>query len=413
MGLFKKKEERKLREYLTQQFKLINGYNASFSTYSGGMYEMELIRSAVESIATQCSKLNPVVVAGKKYKNIEKMLQFSPNKIMTTQQFISKLITILKVENNAFIVPIYPNQLSNEIVGLYPVKTSGSRIVTNEGIDYLVYQIDNKEYAIEYERVGHLRNHYYNKEYWGSSNDAMKPTLDLIHTQNQGIMEGIKQSANIRFLAKLNNVLTPTDMELEKKRFVSNNLTSANNGGVLLFDSKYGDVKTIDSKPYIVDDKQAELIRKNVFNYFHISEEIIQSKASEDEWNSFYESCIEPISIQLGQVLTKMFFTPEEIKRGYHIILESSKLQFASNNTKLSVSQQLFDRGILSTNQVMDIWNLPHVEDGDKRYIRKEYTEVTNLDKEETNVEDPKAEEPIVEEPKEKMPEEGDENNGE
>ena len=62
MGLFKKKEERKLREYLTQQFKLINGYNASFSTYSGGMYEMELIRSAVESIATQCSKLNPVVV---------------------------------------------------------------------------------------------------------------------------------------------------------------------------------------------------------------------------------------------------------------------------------------------------------------------------------------------------------------
>lgn len=417
MGLFKKKEERSIREYLTQQFKLINGYNASFSTYSGGMYEMELIRSAVESIATQCSKLNPVVVAGKKYKNIEKMLQFSPNKIMTTQQFISKLITILKVENNAFIIPIYPNQLSNEIVGLYPVKTSGSKLVTYKGQDYLVYQIDNKEYAIEYERVGHLRNHYYNKEYWGSSNDAMKPTLDLIHTQNQGIMEGIKQSANIRFLAKLNNVLTPTDMELEKKRFVENNLSSSNNGGVLLFDSKYGEVKTIDSKPYIVDDRQAELIRKNVFNYFHISEEIIQSKASEDEWNSFYESCIEPIAIQLGQVLTKMFFTPEEIKRGYHIILESSKLQFASNNTKLSVSQQLFDRGILSTNQVMDIWNLPHVEDGDKRYIRKEYTEITNLDKEEPKVENPKAEEqqveePKVEEPKEKMPEEGDENNG-
>lgn len=413
MGLFKKKEERKLREYLTQQFKLINGYNASFSTFYGGMYEMELIRSAVESIATQCSKLNPVVV-GKKYKNIERMLQFAPNKIMTTQQFISKLITILKVENNAFIIPIYPNQLSNEIVGLYPVRTSGSRIVDYKGEDYLIYQIDGKEYAIEYARVGHLRNHYYEKEYWGSNNDAMKPTLDLIHTQNQGIVEGIKQSANIRFLAKLNNVLTPSDMELEKKRFINNNLTSSNNGGVLLFDSKYGDVRTIDSKPYIVDDKQAELIRKNVFNYFHISEAIIQSKASEDEWNSFYESCIEPIAIQLGQVLTKMFFTPEEVKRGYHIVLESSKLQFASNNTKLSVSQQLFDRGILSTNQVMDIWNLPHVEDGDKRYIRKEYTEVTNLDKEEPKVEEnPKVEDPKVDEQNEEIPKEGDENNGE
>lgn len=412
MGFFKKKEERKIREYITQQFKLINGYNASFSTFSGGMYEMELIRSAIESIATQCSKLNPVVV-GKKYKNIEKMLQTNPNRIMTTQQFLAKLITILKVENNAFIIPIYPNQISNEIVGLYPVKTSGSRIVDYKGKDYLVYKIDNKEYAIEYEKVGHLRNHYYDKEYWGSSNDAMKPTLDLIHTQNQGIVEGIKQAANIRFLAKLNNVLTPTDMELEKKRLVDNNLSSSNNGGVLLFDSKYNDIKTIDSKPYIVDDKQAELIRKNVFNYFHTSEEIIQSKASEDEWNSFYESCIEPIAIQLGQVLTKMFFSPEEIKRGYHIVLESSKLQFASNNTKLSVSQQLFDRGILTVNQVMDIWNLPHVEDGDKRYIRKEYTEVSNLDKEQPKGEVPKSEEPKSEEPQVEKPKEGDENNGE
>ncbi len=411
MGLFKRKEKRKLREYLTQQFKLINGYSASFSTYSGGMYEMELIRSAVESIATQCSKLNPVVVGGKKYKKLENMLQFNPNRIMTTQQFLAKLVTILKVENNAFIIPIYPNQLSNEIVGLYPVSATGSRIVPYQDQDYLIYKIDNVEYAIEYERVGHLRTHYYDKQYWGSSNEAMNPTLNLIHTQNQGIIEGIKQSATIRFLAKLNNVLTPTDLVKEKQRFVDDNLSSSNNGGVLLFDSKYSDVKTVDSKPYIVDDKQAELIRKNVFNYFHTSEGIIQNKANEEEWNSFYEGCIEPIAIQLGQVLTKMFFTNDEIKRGYHITLESSKLQFASNNTKLQVSQQLFDRGILSINQVMDVWNLPHVEDGDKRYIRKEYTEVANLDKKtiEQQNEQPQ-EEPNINNSKEKVQEEGEEN---
>ena len=51
-----------------------------------------------------------------------------------------------------------------------------------------------------------------------------------------------------------------------------------------------------------------------------------------------------------------------------------------SNADKLQVSSQMFDRGILSTNDVMDIWQLPHVPDGDKRYIRKEYTEVSQLD---------------------------------
>ena len=62
------------------------------------------------------------------------------------------------------------------------------------------------------------------------------------------------------------------------------------------------------------------------------------------------------------------------------IFWSANRLQYMTNSDKLLVSQGLFDRGILSTNGVMDIWHLPHVEDGDKRYIRKEYTEVSQLD---------------------------------
>lgn len=380
MGIFQiKKEKRKAQKLLTEQFRLLNGYNSSFTTFAGGLYEMELIRASIESIATQCSKLNPVISGTKKYQELEKMLQYLPNYLMTTQQFLSRLITILKCENNAFIIPIYEDYTCEKIIGLYPVCASHSNIITDNGIEYLIYYIGENKYVIEYERVGHLRNHYYSREYYGESNNAIRPTLELIHTQNEGIIEGIKKSANIRFLAKLTNVLLDADLKKEKKRLEKENLSSENNGGVLIFDNKYSEIKEINSTPFIVDEKQAELIRKNVFNYFHISEEIIQNKASEDQWNSFYEGCIEPIAVQLGQVLTKMLFTNQEIKRGIAVIMESNKLQFASNKTKLEVSYQMFDRGILSINQIMDIWNLPHVEDGDKRYIRKEYTEVSNL----------------------------------
>lgn len=380
MGIFQiKKEKRKAQKLLTEQFRLLNGYNSSFTTFAGGLYEMELIRASIESIATQCSKLNPVISGTKKYQELEKMLQYLPNYLMTTQQFLSRLITILKCENNAFIIPIYEDYTCEKIIGLYPVCASHSNIITDNGIEYLIYYIGENKYVIEYERVGHLRNHYYSREYYGESNNAIRPTLKLIHTQNEGIIEGIKKSANIRFLAKLTNVLLDADLKKEKKRLEEENLSSENNGGVLIFDNKYSEIKEINSTPFIVDEKQAELIRKNVFNYFHISEEIIQNKASEDQWNSFYEGCIEPIAVQLGQVLTKMLFTNQEIKRGIAVIMESNKLQFASNKTKLEVSSQMFDRGILSINQIMDIWNLPHVEDGDKRYIRKEYTEVSNL----------------------------------
>ena len=62
------------------------------------------------------------------------------------------------------------------------------------------------------------------------------------------------------------------------------------------------------------------------------------------------------------------------------ITFSANRLQYASNATKLQVSTQLFDRALINRNTVMDIWNMPHVEDGDKYYIRKEYTEVTKLD---------------------------------
>ena len=79
--------------------------------------------------------------------------------------------------------------------------------------------------------------------------------------------------------------------------------------------------------------------------------------------------------------MSNMTFTPRELARGNAITFSANRLQYASNNTKLQVSTQLFDRGLLNRNGVMDIWNMAHVEDGDKYYIRKEYTEVSKLDK--------------------------------
>ena len=50
-------------------------------------------------------------------------------------------------------------------------------------------------------------------------------------------------------MAKLANIFKSDDIEAERKRFVETNLMADNNGGVLIFDNKYADVKQIVSKP--------------------------------------------------------------------------------------------------------------------------------------------------------------------
>ena len=386
MGIFdrlrKDREERKNITRLTNTFKMLTGYNPIFTSYDGGLYEMGLTRTCIDKIATQCSKLHPVINGNKNYKKYNILLQNKPNRLMTTQQFLYRLITIYLIENNAYIIPIFENPINFNIIGFYPVRAHGSRIINLDGIDYLVYKIQNEEYVIEYEYVGSLKRHYYKKEYVGENNSALKSTMDLINTQEQGIKEGIKSGAMIRFLARLGVVQNDESIRKEQKRLKDEQLSMENNGGILIFDSKYSDIQKVDSKPFIIDKEQMDLIKNNVFDYFHMSENILQNTASEDQWNLFYEDVIEPIAIQISQVLTNMIIKQSDIEKGLNVVLESNKLQFISNNTKLNVSQQLFDRGILSTNQVMDIWNLPHVPDEeDKRYIRKEYTEVNNLDK--------------------------------
>jgi hypothetical protein len=48
-----------------------------------------------------------------------------------------------------------------------------------------------------------------------------------------------------------------------------------------------------------------------------------------------------------------------------------------STADKLNVSSQMADRGILSINEIRDIWNLPPLENGDVRIIRGEYYKAT------------------------------------
>ena len=122
------------------------------------------------------------------------------------------------------------------------------------------------------------------------------------------------------------------------------------------------------------------IIQTRVLNYFGANEDVLQNKTVGDAWSAYYEGKIEPFAIQLSQAMTCMAYSQNELTRGHAIVWSANRLQYMTNTDKLQVSSQMFDRGVLSLNGIMDIWNLPHVPDGDKRYIRKEYTEVSQLD---------------------------------
>ena len=378
--IFRPGEAKKSDEALNHArtlFQTLTAYQPVFTSWGGAIYESEVVRAAIDARARHISKLR-VETVGTANPSLQSKLKQGPSQFQTWSQFLYRCSTILDVTNNCFIVPIFDERMI--ITGVYPVLPSMCTLVEYDGEIWIRYQFSNGLVgAVEFRKCAILTKHQYRDDFFGSSNAPLHETMQLIHIQNQGIEEAVKNTSTFRFMAQLSNFAKPEDLAEERKRFTAKNLsTESESGGFLLFPNTYKDIRQVDVKPYTVDADQMEQIRTNVYNYFGVNEDVLQNKAYGDAWSAFYEGAVEPFAIQFSEAMTKALFSERERAQGSEIIATSNRLQYMSNADKLNVSSQLLDRGIFSINDVRDIWNLPHVEGGDERIIRGEYYSATD-----------------------------------
>ena len=381
MGLFDKifgNRPKEPKDTYQETFKMLDGYTPRFTSFGGSIYESDLIRSAINTRATHMSKLK-VETYGAARPALQNKLKNNPNEFQTWSQFQYRLSTLLDVHNTAFITPVFDQY--GEPSGIYTPLPTKSEIVEYEGVPYLRYEFSRGKYAaVELEYCGIMTKYQYKSDFFGESNDALKQTMELIHIQNQGIEEGVKASATVRFIASLSNFAKPEDIAKEQRRYATENL-SKGNGGVLLFPNTYQNVKQVDSKPWVADAEQRKAIEANVFRYYGVNEDILQGHFTSDVWAAFYESAIEPFAIQEAEVLKKMFFTLREQSQGNGVSVTANRLQYLSNADKLNVSAQMADRGLMTRNEIREIWQLPPLPEpiGSQLPIRGEYYNVNEV----------------------------------
>lgn len=344
-------------------FKMLDGYSPTFTSFRGGVYESELIRSAIHARATNISKLK-VELAGSAKPALQNKLKHGPNEFHTWSQFLYRLSTILDVHNTAFVVPVYDD--FGEISGIYTPLPSRCEIVQYAGIPYLRYEFSyGEKCAIELNWCGILTKYQYRHDFFGETNEALKPTMELINIQDQGIKEGVKSAATYRFMAKLTNFAKAEDLKKERQRFTEENFSKdAKGGGLLLFPNTYNDIKQVDVKPWVIDADQMKVIKDNVFNYFGVNEDILQNKAFGDSWSAFYEGAIEPFAIQFSEVMTRMLFTFREQSQGNAVMATANRLQYLSNADKVSVTSTWADHGLAMVDEIREVWNMPPLPDG-------------------------------------------------
>ena len=360
-------------------FRMLEGYTPAFHTWNGSVYESDLIRAALDAHGRHAAKLK-VNLQGKAMPELQNRLKIRPNVFQTWSKFLYQTAVILYARNTAFIVPtVDANGDTTGIINLIPERWE---VVEYQGEPYIrFYLANNRRAAVELSRTGIMTRFQYKNELFGESNEAIKPVLDLIEMQRQGITEGIKNGASYRFSAQSDNWASDEDLAAEMERF--NKFTFGNkktSGGMILFPNTYNNVQQLKQEAYKVDADQQKLIDNHVFDYFTVNEEILQNQAFGDKWLAFYEGAVEWFAIQLSEVTSGMIFSMREQQYGNEMFFSSNRLQYMSNADKMNAISQMADRGLMTRNELREILNLSPLPEpyGSQIPARGEYYDITN-----------------------------------
>lgn len=385
------------KEQQTKNFEMLSGGFQSLSSFTGDAYSNDIYRSAVDAIARHVAKLSGKHVVDNtseqnNYSKLNRILQQRPNPYMSGYDFLYKIATQYYLYNNAFILVQKDNR--GNLSGLYPLTPNSVEFVVDGAGEVYIKCLfkEGKIVHFHISEVAILRRHFNSNELLGDDNTAIMGALELAYTQNEGMREAIKNSAQIRGIVKYTQALSPSKLKEARDEFMNNYLTMANNGGVIPVDTSM-EYQPLNVSDVQIDTTQIDAVKRKIYDYLGINEDIVNGNYNEDQWQSFFESIVEPFAIQISSELTEKIFTEREKAFANRIIFESSKLQYASNKSKTNVIKELLPLGVLTINQALDLLNLERVEDGDKRIQSLNYIDKALADSYQMNNKEGKVDE--------------------
>lgn len=343
------------------EMQLLSGYDAKFTTISSNIYDSKVSRQCIDRIATHCAKLIPKHIQGSIGNNIKGeinfLLQNEPNPIMNTYDFIYRTISMLYTDSNAFVYIAKNKQ--GFITGFYPVLALNYSLLQDQSNKmYLQFNfVNGKTYTLPYLELIHLRLFYNKNDIFGTNNKVLFTDLESAHTASEGIKNAIKTSNNLKGIIKYDAVLKAKDIKASKDAFVRDFLNLENESGIAALDGK-GDFKEINLKPITLDKEQLERVNYNIFDYFGISEKIVNNSYNSVEWNAFFEGVIEPRAIQMSGAFTNKIFSYQARKDGHKIIFTANRLQYASLDSKINLIKVAGAYGLLTKDDGREILDM-------------------------------------------------------
>lgn len=355
-------------------------------------YEQDVVRAVIDCIATHAAKaeaLHVVLDRDGRVKELKrnspyvKLLNQKPNPLMTGYDMKYKLIAQLQDKTTAMCYVKWNGMMPEMMI---PIPFNNFEICEVTGGGYAVQFLDywGVQRALMVEDVVILRKFYNRREVSGDGNEPLLSGLEMLQASNEGLISALTVSNKVRGLIKQKKaMLASADVQKSQDEFAARFQDAAENGGIVGIDAME-EYTPLNVSAWSANAAQMKEVRESILRYWRISESILRSDYTEAQWQSFYESIIEPLLIQMGQAFTNVCFTQTERDHGNRIIFNTSVLMNTAMTTKVSIITASREIGLFTRNELREMFGYSPIEGGDEIEVSLNYVKATDQSKYQT-----------------------------
>lgn len=372
--------------------KFLNNSSPLFSQFGRNIYASDVVQTCIDCIATELSKLQPRHIrrdaSGSFVKlqgdNINRLFKNAPNELMTTRDFIEKVVWKLFLDYNSFIYPTYDiatdarGNKSRYYTGFYPLSPTLVEFLQDNTNRLFVkmHFANGSHFTLKYSDVIHLRKKFSVNDIMGGGMNGQPDNAPLLKTLQvnddvlQGVGKAVKTSMQVRGIMKINGTLEDAKQKAERTALEKQIAEDAY--GIVSGDYK-SDFQPITIDPKIVDATTLDFIQNKILRWYGVSLPVLNGTATDDQQQSFYNKVLEPIIIGMNQAFTSTLFTQSQQDHGNEMVFYTFALETMSVKNRLAIMDGLGNRGALTDNQLLALFGYEPFEGGDVRHMSLNY----------------------------------------
>lgn len=374
-----------------------------FTSFGKNIYLSDFVNNAIDRVASEIAKIEIKSINEKgdivKVQNddITRLFKYKPNPLQTTSDFLANVEWLRRKFNNAFIYPQYEiielkdGRQFKRYLAFYPLKPNKIYIGERNGQVWEVKMDfeDGSSYTLPYSELIHLKWRRGANTVIGGGDDSGKTnnydiirTIDALDKTIQGLPKSIEASLQIKGVYSAKTLADQHKLNDIRKDF-EDHITISKSG--MIATDLAGEFTPVRISPPEIGDTALRFLKSVIQERYGVSAAILSGDYNGDQHAAFYQTAIEEFIIQFEQAMTAGLFTQREQDIGHRIKCYYSKVRYMSSKDKIELANIAKETGIMTLNQISEMFGGEPFEGGDRRLQSLNYVNMELIDKYQLN----------------------------